>query len=89
MMNIMYRCATRLIAASAFVIIIPTLAAASDVERDASFKLAMGPMSAAQKNQSNSTAEAAPAEPRLVPTHHPRRHHAHYRPRHHHAHHMR
>jgi hypothetical protein len=85
MMNIMYRCATRLIAASAFVIIIPTLAAASDVERDTSFKLAMGPMSAAQKNQGSSTAEAAPAEPSLVP----RRHHAHYRPRHHHAHHMR
>jgi hypothetical protein len=85
MMNIMYRCATRLIAASAFVIIIPTLAAASDVERDTSFKLAMGPMSAAQKNQGTSAAEAAPAEPRLVPG----RHHAHYRPRHHHAHHMR
>jgi hypothetical protein len=79
-MNIVFRSAARLIAIGAFVIIIPTLASASDVERDASFKLAMGPMSAAQKNQGNSTAETAPAEPRLVP----RRHHAHYRPRHHH-----
>jgi hypothetical protein len=89
MMNIMYRCATRLIAASAFVIIIPTLAAASDVERDTSFKLAMGPMSAAQKNQGTSTAEAAPMESHPAPNYHPGRHHAHYRPRHHHAHHMR
>jgi hypothetical protein len=87
-MNIVFRCAARLIAASAFVIIIPTLASASNVERDASFKLAMGPMSAAQKNQGTSTAESAPAEPHLVPMHRPRHGYSHHRPRHHHHHHV-
>jgi len=83
-MNIMFRCAARLIAIGAFIVVIPAFAHASGVEREASFKLAMGPMSAAQKNQGTSTAEAAPAGPHLVPRHHPRHHHSH----HHHAHHM-
>jgi hypothetical protein len=83
-MNIVFRCAARLIAASAFVSFIPTLASASNVERDASFKMAMGPMSAAQKNQSTSAAEAAPAEPHVVARHR----HSHHRLRHGHRHHM-
>jgi hypothetical protein len=84
-MNIVFRSAARLIAIGAFIVIIPTLASASNVERDASFKLAMGPMSAAQKNQGNSTAEAAPMESHPAPSHH----HSRHRPHHHHAHHMR
>jgi hypothetical protein len=84
-MNIVFRSAARLIAIGAFIVIIPASASASDVERDASFKLAMGPMSAAQKNQGNSTAEATPMESHPAPRHH----HSHHRSGHHHAHHMR
>jgi hypothetical protein len=84
-MNIVFRSAARLIAIGAFIVIIPAFAPASDVERDASIKLAMGPMSAAQKNQGNSTAEAAPMESHPAPSHR----HSRHRPHHHHAHHMR
>jgi len=51
-MNIPLYLAARLIAVGAFAHMVPTLAAASDIELSKSFKLAMGPMSAAQKNQS-------------------------------------
>jgi hypothetical protein len=75
-MNMLFRCASRLIAVGALTLIVPTFALASDIAPSSSFKLAMGPMSAAQKNQGGTTADAAPAEP----------HHWH---RHRHIHHMR
>ena len=75
-MNMLFRCASRLIVVCAFTIIPPTFASASDATPSDSFKLAMGPMSAAQKNQSGAVADAVPAEP----------HHWH---RHRHIHHMR
>jgi hypothetical protein len=76
-MNRMFRRASRLIAVGALAIVVPTLADASDIERGTGFKLAMGPMSAPQRNQGNSAAEMAPAEP-----------HYHFRHRHRHKHHM-
>jgi hypothetical protein len=87
-MNMLFRWASRLIAVGAFTLIVPTLASASDLDQAESFKLAMGPMSAAQRNQGNSTAEAAPAEPHLVPKYPPRHHHSHHWPRHRHTHQM-
>jgi len=81
-MNIVSRCAARLIATIALAVIIPAVASASGIARDGRFELAMGPMSAAQKNQGNTTAESMPAEPHVVSKHH----HAHRR--HHHSHHM-
>jgi hypothetical protein len=71
-MKIMFRFASHLIVVGAFALLIPTLAAASDVER--SFKVAMGPMSAPQKNQGNAAGEATTIEPRHSPRHH-RLHH--------------
>jgi hypothetical protein len=83
-MSIVSRCASRLIATITLAVIIPAVASASDIERDGRFKLAMGPMSAAQKNQGNTTAESMPAEPHVIPKHH--HHHAHRR--HHHSRHI-
>lgn len=83
-MNVVHRHALRLIAVGAFAVIVPTLALASSAEQTPSFKLAMGPMSAAQKNQGPGTAEqsgSVEAKPhhRIKPHHHrikhPRRHH--------------
>jgi hypothetical protein len=50
-MNMLFRCASRLIAVGALALTVPTFASASDATPGNSFKLAMGPMSAAQKNQ--------------------------------------
>jgi hypothetical protein len=50
-MNNLPRRILRLVAIGAFAIAVPQLAAASDFENSAPFRLAMGPMSAAQKNQ--------------------------------------
>ena len=73
-MNTLFRCAARLIAAGAFAVTVPTLASASDAEQTRSFKLAMGPMSAAQKNQSPGTvADSDPVETK--PHHHIKPHH--------------
>jgi hypothetical protein len=55
--NVVHHHTLRLIAVSAFAVILPTLASASSAEQTARFKLAMGPMSAAQKNQGPGTAE--------------------------------
>jgi hypothetical protein len=87
-MNMPFRYASRLIAAGAFALTVPTLASASDLDQASSFKLAMGPMSAPQKNQGNSTAGATPEEPHLVPKYRPRHHYSHHWPRHRHAHHV-
>jgi len=54
-MNIMGRHVLRLMAIGAVAIGIPQLASAFDFENGAAFKLAMGPTSAALKNQSAST----------------------------------
>jgi hypothetical protein len=75
-MSMLFCCASRLIAVGALTLTVPTFASASDATPGNSFKLAMGPMSAAQKNQSGAVADAVPAEP----------HHWH---RHRHIHHMR
>ena len=80
-MNIVLQYVTLLTTIGAFIAIAPVIASASDLENDASFKLAMGPTSAAQKNQSGAV-EAAQGEPRPVP----RRHPTHHRMRHHHSH---
>ena len=53
-MNIMGRHVLRLMGIGAFAIAIPQLASASDSENGTAFKLAMGPTSAALKNQSPS-----------------------------------
>ncbi|MGA2997642.1 hypothetical protein [Bradyrhizobium sp.] len=50
-MNMLFRCASRLIAVGALTLAVPTFASASDATPSNSFKLAMGPTSAAQKNQ--------------------------------------
>jgi len=84
-MNVVSRYAQRLVAMIAFIIASSHVAAASDTASGATFRLAMGPMSAAQKNQGNPTVGPTPAEPRLVPRHH----HSHHRPPHHHSHHVR
>ncbi len=54
-MNIMGRHMLRLMGIGAFAIAIPQLASAFDSENGAAFKLAMGPTSAALKNQTPST----------------------------------
>jgi len=63
-MNMLFRCASRLIAVGALTLTVPTFASASDATPGNSFKLAMGPMSAAQKNQGGPVVDAAPAERR-------------------------
>jgi hypothetical protein len=50
-MNMLFRSARSLIAVGAVAVVVATPAPASDIEQAKSFKLAMGPMSAAQKNQ--------------------------------------
>lgn len=59
-MNIMGRHALRLIGIGAFAIAIPQLASAADSADGAAFKLAMGPTSAAQKNQSAQSTSDTP-----------------------------
>ena len=59
-MNIMCRHILRLAALVAFAIAIPQLALASDSANSAAFKLAMGPTSAAQKNQGPSATSDTP-----------------------------
>jgi len=75
-MTIVSHCAKRLIVIGAFIVIASAFASASDLKNDASFKLAMGPTSAAQKNQSGS-ADIAPGEAQSIPRHH----HTHHRMR--------
>jgi hypothetical protein len=81
LMNMLFRCASRLVVAGALTLIVPTFASASDVAPNDGFKLAMGPMSAAQKNQG---AAAKPDGVEIKPRHrithghqvkHRRRHH--------------
>jgi len=62
-MNMLFRCASCLIAVGALTLTVPTFASASDATPGNGFKLAMGPMSAAQKNQGGTVIDAAPAEP--------------------------
>jgi hypothetical protein len=80
-MNMLFRCASRLIAAGALTLTVPIFASASDATPGNSFKLAMGPMSAAQKNQA--TAEK-PDGVEIKPHHRIRSHHPskHQRPHH-------
>ena len=67
-MNIMGRLVLRLVGIGAVAIEIPQLAPAFDSENGSAFKLAMGPMSAAQKNQGpqttsdNTVTKCAPSE---------------------------
>ena len=78
-MNRIFRRASRLIAVGTLAIVVPTLADASDIERGTGFKLAMGPMSAPQKNQSRSMdtkSDEAPIRPHHRATH---RHKHHFR----------
>jgi len=63
------------VAIGAFAIAVPQLASASDFENGATFKLAMGPMSAAQKNQ-GTTAKSDEVVP--MPHHHTRHRHKHH-----------
>jgi hypothetical protein len=73
-MNIVIRRVVRLVAICAFATV-PQLAPASGSENGATFQLAMGPMSAAQKNQGNTAkSDDAVVEPRR----HTRRRHAHH-----------
>ncbi|MGA2055314.1 MAG: hypothetical protein ABSG88_08370 [Bradyrhizobium sp.] len=88
-MNMLFRCPSHLIVAIALTfivpaLVVPTFASASDIAPGDSFKLAMGPTSAAQKNQGTPAVEATPVEPHLVARHR----HSHHRPRHRHPHHM-
>jgi len=75
-MNIVPRHAVRLVAICAFATAFAQLASgASDSGNGAAFQLAMGPMSAAQKNQGNTArSDGAVAEPRR----HTKRRHAHH-----------
>jgi hypothetical protein len=71
-MNMPFRCASRLIAVGALTLTASTFASASDATPNNSFKLAMGPMSAAQKNQS---AAEKTDEVEIKPHHRIRQHH--------------
>ncbi len=73
-MNKMFRYATHLAAVGALAVVISVPASASDVELPRSFKLAMGPMSAAQKNQSPEAVGKSDAV-EIKPPHHVKRHH--------------
>jgi hypothetical protein len=74
-MNIVPRHAVRLVAICAFAMAFPQLASASDPENGATFRLAMGPMSAAQRNQGNTAkSDDAIVEPRR----HIKRRHPHH-----------
>lgn len=77
-MNILFHCASRLIAIGTFAVIVPTLASASNAGQTASLKVAMGPTSAAQKNQGQGTtanSDAVEPKPHNPVKHHRRRHH--------------
>ncbi len=65
-----------LVAIGAFAIAVPQPGSASDVENGTAFKLAMGPISAAQKNQG-----ATAHSDEVVPT--PHHHHTRHRHKHH------
>jgi len=71
-MNVMGRHALRLIGIGAIAIAIPQFASAFDSADGATFKLAMGPTSAAQKNQGAQSTSDTP-----VPTPKPRAKHKH------------
>jgi hypothetical protein len=71
-MNMLFRCTSRLIVTGALTLVVPTLASASDLDQAKSFKLAMGPTSAAQKNQG--PAEKSD-EVEIKPRHHIKPHH--------------
>jgi hypothetical protein len=71
-MNFMGRHVLRLIGIGAFAIAIPQLASAADSADGAAFKLAMGPTSAAQKNQSAQSISDTP-----IPIPRPRAKHKH------------
>jgi hypothetical protein len=75
-MNIVPRHVVRLAALGTFAMALPLVASAHDFENGATFQLAMGPMSAAQKNQGTSaTSDDAPVKPhRHIKHRHP--HHA-------------
>jgi hypothetical protein len=86
-MNMPFRCPSRLIVAIALNCFVPTLVVptfASTSGPDSSFKLAMGPMSAAQKNQNPEVVEKSDAV-EIKPSHHVKRHH---RIKHHRRHHL-
>jgi hypothetical protein len=73
-MSIVPRHVLRLMGIGAFAIAIPQFALASDSENSAPLKLAMGPMSAAQKNQG----ESAKSDAAVIKPHHRSKHrHAH------------
>jgi hypothetical protein len=72
-MNMLFRYAVRLTAVGALAVVISAPASASDVELPKSLKLAMGPMSAAQKNQSPEAVEKSDAV-EIKPPHHVKRH---------------
>jgi hypothetical protein len=75
-MNIMGRHVLRLMEIGAIAIAIPQLASASDSENGAAFKLAMGPASAALKNQTpsatsdNTGTKCTPSEGTCPKPHH-------------------
>jgi hypothetical protein len=71
-MNIMGRHVLQLIGIGAFAIAIPQFASAADPADGAAFKLAMGPTSAAQKNQSAQSTTDTP-----IPIPRPRAKHRH------------
>jgi hypothetical protein len=75
-MNIVPRHVARLAAIGALAVACPQLASASDSTGRATFELAMGPMSAAQKNQGTpATSDDAVAKPQHR-TKHRHTHHA-------------
>jgi hypothetical protein len=74
-MNIVPRHVVRLVAIYAFAMAFPQLASASDSANGATFQLAMGPMSAAQKNQGN---VAKPDNAMVEPRRHTKRRHPHH-----------
>jgi hypothetical protein len=74
-MNIIRCHLLRLVGISAAAIAIPQLASASDSGNGAAFKLAMGPMSAAQKNQGAAPSEK-PHNAMTKPLHHSKHKHA-------------
>ena len=64
MMNNMSRHILRLVGIGVFAVAIPQLASASDSGNSAAFKLAMGPTSAAQKNQGPATMDTPDTAPK-------------------------
>ena len=79
-MNMMGRLALRLAGIGAVAIAIPQLASAFDSENGSTFKFAMGPTSAAQKNQGpqttsdNIVTKCAPSEGTCPKPHHRSKH---------------